>query len=505
MKKIFSVLWMVAFFTISFACSCSSGGDDGEAPEEVFAVSLNEIKFQNSGGRNTLLVTSSDNNVACTASDSWIQIEKVSQSQGKHGFNVICEANTTAEVRKTTIKVSVSGEVKATVNVEQEATVVVNPPQGVGNSNMLGVGWNLGNQMDAHNNGVAGETAWGNPKATQATFDAVKRAGFVSVRIPVTWLGQFGESPDYKIKEAWLDRVAELVGYAEKAGLKAIVNIHHDGGDSKYWLDITNAAKDDAVNTRVKAQLKAMWTQIAERFKNTGDFLMFEALNEIHDGKWGWGANRTDGGKQYRVLNEWMQTFVDAVRAVGGENTSRWLGVCGYSANPELTIEHLKIPDDPTKNRIMISVHYYGPTEYTLECKYSEWGHNGAADKKAGGDVNEEYVKRLFGQLKSIYVDKGYPVYIGETGNSRRGDARAESFRKYFLEYVAKAAQTYGLEILLWDNGSTSAGRESHGYFNHATGAYINNGEDIVKAFVGGYTNTDIGYTLESVYNNSPK
>ena len=34
----------------------------------------------------------------------------------------------------------------------------------------LGMGWNLGNQMDAYNNEVASETAWGNKVATPALF-----------------------------------------------------------------------------------------------------------------------------------------------------------------------------------------------------------------------------------------------------------------------------------------------------------------------------------------------
>ena len=78
----------------------------------------------------------------------------------------------------------------------------------------LGLGWNLGNQMDSHINGVASETGWGNNAATQATFDRISEAGFSSVRIPVTWLGQFGDRPEYTINAEWLDRVAELVGYA---------------------------------------------------------------------------------------------------------------------------------------------------------------------------------------------------------------------------------------------------------------------------------------------------
>lgn len=501
MKKFLLTMGMVTLCIISFACSGSSDGDEPEPPQSVFSVSANIIKFAATGGRETLLITTNEGNVTCVAGDSWVKLERASQGIGRIGFSVICDANGSYEPRTTEIKVSVNGNVRATVAVEQEAA---SKPV-VTESGVLGVGWNLGNQMDAHNNGVAGETAWGNPKATQATFDAVKKAGFTSVRIPVTWMGHVGDAPGYKIEEAWLSRVAELVDYAGKAGLKAIVNIHHDGSDSKYWLDIVNAAKNDDTNSKIKAQLKAMWTQIAEKFKDTGDFLMFESMNEIQDGKWGWGANRTDGGKQYRVLNEWQQLFVDAVRAVGGENADRWLGVCGYSANPALAMENLKIPTDPTKGRIMVSVHDYGPTEYTLECKYSEWGHTGATDKKAPGDVNEDYFKNLFQKLKTTFIDKGYPVYLGETGNCYRGDARAEQFRKYFLEYVAKAARTYGLSIILWDNGTKNAGRECHGYFDHATGVYLNNAEEMVGAFVKGYTDNDAGYTLETVYNKAPK
>ncbi len=369
---------------------------------------------------------------------------------------------------------------------------------------ILGAGWNMGNHLDSHNDGVAGEMVWGNPRATQATFDAVKRAGFTSVRIPVTWLGHIGQAPDYKIDENWMNRVAEVVGYAEKAGLNAIVNIHHDGSDSQHWVNIAAAAKSDSVNSQVKRQLAAVWTQIANRFKNYGDFLMFEALNEIHDGGWGWGENRKDGGKQYRVLNEWMQVFVDAVRATGGKNRNRWLGICGYCANPELTIEHLVIPHDKAKNRLMISVHYYGPVEYSLECKFSEWGHTGAAGKKAKHS-NEDAVKNIFQQLRSTFVDKGYPVYIGETGCSYRGNAHDEAFRKYFLEYIAKAAHDNGIAMMLWDNGLTEPGRESHGYINHATGKFINDGEEMLKAFTGAYNNKDINYTLQSVYDKAPE
>lgn len=369
----------------------------------------------------------------------------------------------------------------------------------------LGLGWNLGNQLDAHVDGVANETAWGNQKTTQALFDKLAAAGITSVRIPVTWMGHIGAAPAYEIEKAWMDRVAEVVGYAERAGLKAVINIHHDGADSAHWLDIKNAAVNADVNAEVKAQLNSIWTQIAERFKDKGSFLIFESMNEIHDGGWGWGANRTDGGKQYATLNEWNQVFVDAVRAVGGENGNRYLGIPSYCANPDYAIDgSLKLPADKVPNRLMVSVHYYAPTDYTLEAKFSEWGHTAAADKKdSWGD--EDYVQETFGKLKKEFVDKGIPVYIGEMGNAHRADSRAESFRKYYLEYICKAAKTYGLIPFYWDNGSTNAGKECSGLFNHATGAYLNNAEEVVKVMTKAVFTEDASYTLQTVYDGAPK
>lgn len=365
----------------------------------------------------------------------------------------------------------------------------------------MGMGWNLGNSLDSQNNGVSGETLWGNKACTQATMDAIRAAGFRTVRIPVTWLGHIGDAPNYKIEEAWMNRVAEVVGYAEKAGLNAIINIHHDGAESNFWLDIKNAAVNNIKNDAVKAQLKAMWTQIANKFKDKGNFLIFEAVNEVHDGKWGWGDNRNDGGKQYKTLNEWLQVCVDAIRATGGNNSSRWIGVPGYCTNPQLTIEKLVLPTDAA-GRLLVAVHFYDPSDYTLEAKCDEWGHNAAKDKKLDyGD--EDNVRSVFSSLQQKYVAAGIPVYIGEIGNVHRDNDRAEAFRKYYLEYVCKAAKTYGMAPIFWDNGSANTGRESSGLFDHGTGKPLNNGAEIASVMVNAMENNDAAYTLESVYNKN--
>ena len=97
----------------------------------------------------------------------------------------------------------------------------------------LGLGWNLGNQLDAFQDGKAQETVWGNPPVTQKFFYRLAEVGFTSVRIPITWVGHFGEGPEYKISDSYMNRVAEVVNYAENAGLNTIINIHHDGVESK--------------------------------------------------------------------------------------------------------------------------------------------------------------------------------------------------------------------------------------------------------------------------------
>jgi endoglucanase len=315
-------------------------------------------------------------------------------------------------------------------------------------------------------------------------------------------MGHIGEAPEYKIEAAWLDRVAEVVGYAEKAGLNAIVNMHHDGGDSKYWLNIIKAAANDDDRKAILAQITAMWTQIAEKFKDKGDFLIFESFNEIHDGKWGWGANRTDGGKQYECFNEWNQAFVDAVRATGGGNATRILGIPAYCTNVDIAIDSFVWPKDTAKDKLMLAVHCYDPYDYTLPATKSEWGHTASSAKKVPGD-NEADLRKVFEKLYVNFVSKGLPVYMGEFGCVNRATAREQAFQQYYLKYYAKLAKIYGVPSIIWDNGASGAGNERHAFINHGTGEYCSpEAQAAIEAMVNSYNND---LSLEDIYNEAPK
>ena len=133
------------------------------------------------------------------------------------------------------------------------------------------LGWNLGNTLDA-TGGIAleSERAWGNPTTTQEMIDEVLAQGFNVIRIPVTWEGHFGDGPDYKVHEIWMNRVQEVVDYAYNKGAYVILDIHHEE-----WHFPSEENKEAASEI-----LTALWTQIAERFKDYDEHLIFDGLNE---------------------------------------------------------------------------------------------------------------------------------------------------------------------------------------------------------------------------------
>ena len=520
MRRITIVSLLACLPLLFSSCQEKINPEPDPAPETI-TLSLEHVSVPADGAGSQPLTVTAPFRPSVSGVPSWIDWKDGTYDKYKITFSFAVAKNDTYSVRSATITVR-AGALYKTLTVTQEAAEApqtnVYPTPGTNRawtlSRALGPGWNLGNQLDAYINWTSDrrdypdETCWGNQKATQATFDGVKAAGFKSVRIPVSWLRMIGPAPDYKIDPAWMERVAEVVGYAHNAGLYVIVNTHHDEnhGSDTHWLDIKNAAKDAALNASIKEEIKAVWTQIAERFKECGEWLIMEGFNELNDGGWGWSADfRADPTRQCNILNEWNQAFVDAVRATGGNNATRWLGVPTYAANSDF-IGYFKLPADPA-GKLMISVHYYDPSDYTLgEPQYDEWGHTGTPGKKApNGD--EDRVREAFGRLWKDYVEKDIPVYIGEYGASMRkkSNTRAWAFYKYYMEYVSKAAKTYGLPCFLWDNGAGGEGQEQHGYFNHATGVPMGNAQEVLDVIMQAWTKESASYTLDTVYATAPR
>jgi endoglucanase len=341
------------------------------------------------------------------------------------------------------------------------------------------VGWNIGNSLDAYINGMANETGWGNPKINQELLNGVKKAGFDLVRIPVTWMGYIGPAPDHHINEKYLERVAEVVDMAYKAGFKAIINLHHDGsteggGKDNGWLSINKARASTEGYNEVTFKFVRVWKQIATYFKNYGDWLIFESMNEIHDGNWGNGSVQ---GPQSDIINDWNRLFTEVVRGTGANNAIRYVVIPGYCTKPQHTLaNYFWLPPDSAPNRQIVTFHYYDPYEFGIAGTRSEWGS--AADKNR--------VANDFTPFKSKYINNNIPVIIGECGAVRQSSDKARQNRLDYLSWVFGKAKENGLVPIYWDNGVSSGNGEKFGLFTRSNGQpNSEESEACIKAIMG--------------------
>lgn len=295
------------------------------------------------------------------------------------------------------------------------------------------VGWNLGNTFDAIGAGdtLSSETYWGNPKTTKEMIDVLAQQGFNTVRIPVTWAEHVGPAPDYMINEAWLDRVEEVVDYCLEDDMYVILDTHHE---PDFWMSL---AQEDMDAT--KAELAAIWTQIAERFKDRDEHLLFEGMNEPRTkgsaAEWSGGT-----GPERVAVNELNGVFIDAVRAVGGKNSERCLIICPYGNNASsAALQNLRIYDDPN---IAVAVHLYTPYFFTYDPDQGsilEWD----------GSLKSEITSTL-SLVDSFLLKKDVPVIVTEFGAVNKG--RTEEVIRWAEDYLS-AMNSYGIKCIWWDNG----------------------------------------------------
>lgn len=306
----------------------------------------------------------------------------------------------------------------------------------------MGLGWNLGNTLDSWNEGIGNnqpsekyETAWGQPitKASLMTF--MKKEGFNAIRVPVTWW-QHLDSND-QIDEEWMNRVQEVVDYVIHAGMYCILNVHHDtGGDDALWLK-ADLDKFETNNTR----FVKIWQQIATRFMGYDQHLLFEGYNEMLDKYNTWSAPKETSS--YTAINKFAQSFVNTVRATGGNNATRNLIVNTYSAaHGQTTLDNFTVPTDEVSNHLIAQVHSYDPYN---------WFKSGSWTAACSNEL-----KNMFSRLNTKFVSKGVPVIIGEYGthgeSSVNGSSSA-SEKKAAADHAAdmvKQAKALNIATFYW-------------------------------------------------------
>ena len=358
----------------------------------------------------------------------------------------------------------------------------------------MGIGWNLGNTLDATGgSGLNTETSWGNPKTTKAMIDAVKAQGFNTMRLPVSWGKHMTKKAEgYVIDSAWMARVKEIVDYAIDNDMYVILNIHHDNdiksNDDRFFYP-SSTYKDQSI-----AFVKAVWTQISSTFKNYDQHLIFETLNEPRlvgtSDEWWFPVNspNTNVSTAISIINEMNQQAVNVIRASGGNNADRCIMIPGYGASIDgCTTPGYKLPTDTASNRLIVSVHAYTPYNFAL---------NASGTSTFSNNLKSE-VDYLFNTLQSKFLNNNIPVVIGETSasNKKNTDERI----KWANYYMGKAADL-GIPCMIWDNNveySTSNLGENHGHLNRATLTW--NDQKFVDALVAPFNKDTIGAVQDFV------
>lgn len=304
-------------------------------------------------------------------------------------------------------------------------------------------GWNLGNTFDSFNTNVPNngdETSWGNPLVTKEFIKEIRKQGFKSIRIPITWDERMGGAPDYTINPDWMDRVQQVVDWSLQEGLYVMINLHHDS-----WMWIGQAPDN---HDAVLAKYNAIWTQVANRFKNHSDKLMFESINEPK-------FDNVDVATQHAFLDEFNKSFFHIVRASGGENDVRPLVLPTLNTNNSQehvdslasTIADLNDPN------LIATVHFYGFWPFSVNIA--------GFPKLEELTIND--INTMINNVTTSFVSKGIPVVIGEFGLlgwdavpfktpfSEGVPEHGEMLK--FIEYFTSKCVENKLALMLWDNG----------------------------------------------------
>lgn len=314
----------------------------------------------------------------------------------------------------------------------------------------LGIGWNLGNTLDAfvddhpEADDLWYETCWQEDVTTREHIALVKKEGFTSIRIPISWHNHV-TGDDFKINEAWMNRVKEIVDWSLEEGLYVIINTHHDVYPEFYYP--ANEYLDNSLK-----YVTSIWQQVSEIFADYDNHLIFESLNEprLKDNANEWNPNTKNAAVREAVecINKMNQAFVDTVRASGKNNAERFLLVPGYDAAPDGVLnDYFVLPTDSAKDRLIISVHAYTPYNFCLQAE-SESGS--IRDFDASSNSSTKDVDYFMDRLYNKYTSKNIPVLIGEFG-ARDKSMNTESRRQWTGYYVAKA-RSLGMSCMWWDN-----------------------------------------------------
>jgi len=284
---------------------------------------------------------------------------------------------------------------------------------------MLGRGINFGNLLERS------APAW---SLEARHFEEVQRAGFNTIRLPVRWSAHAEPDPPYAIDPMYFARVDDAIERASRRDLNAVVNMH-------FYPELLEAPGAHS------ARYLGLWRQIAARYAGASDHLAFELLNEPD---------------KPLAADQWNALWLAALEVVRASNPRRRVIVGPTRAN---TLEGLASLELPRDDRLVVTIHYYAPFEFT---------HQGAS-WVPGAD---RWRARTWGQqseIEAVHTELAIaaawarahacPLFIGEFGAYEAADMAS---RERWTTCVRSIAAELGLSWAYWDFASDFGAFDVH-------------------------------------------
>jgi len=265
-------------------------------------------------------------------------------------------------------------------------------------------GINMGNTLEPELEG-----GWNNGPAQEYYFDMYKDAGFKCVRVPVRWDKHSGNDFPYAINDVWLSRVEEIIDWALERDLFVIINMHHE-----------EPLKDDYVNQHIRYE--TIWSQIATRFKDKSEKLLFEIVNEPR-------------GLSQAQIDEFNATILGIIR----ENNPTRIVI--YSGKEWAGSSDLLTAAIPDTNDVYLMAYYHS---------YDPWDFAGEGNGIWGSDLQVQVMIDRMAGVQAWAEENNMAVIIGEFGAQRNCDYNSRMF--YYATYVEQAL-AHGMAFAEWDDG----------------------------------------------------
>jgi endoglucanase len=250
----------------------------------------------------------------------------------------------------------------------------------------------------------------------ESYFKMIKDAGFSSVRINLHPFTQMDSQN--KINSNWLETLDWVVNKGLEANLMVILDLH----EFTAMADNPDAKKE---------MFLSFWGQVAPRFKDRSDKLVFEVLNEPN---------------KKLTVEMWNTFLLEAVKIIRESNPGRTLIIGPGNWNGIESLNTLKLPEND--QNIIVTVHFYHPMRFTHQ------GAAWAAEYKNLGDIKwtgtpdeKEEIESKLKVAADWSLKNDRPIFLGEFGAYDKGDMDS---RARYTAFVARTAEKLGFCWAYW-------------------------------------------------------